>query len=111
MNMVLQYQPGQTVSLWFETLDLGQRSDGYAVPVISRIVFPSLNVATGYPQPMVRYDVGLYYFQFTLPPGAVSVGTYIVDVSYIDPATGNPQTTFIQVIVSAPFGLFSVSVP
>jgi hypothetical protein len=111
MNMVLQYQPGQTVSIWFETLDLGQRSDGYSIPTISRIIFPSLNVATGYPQSMIRYDVGLYYFQFTIPSGAVSVGTYVVDVSYVDPATGNPETTFIQVIVSAPFGLFSVSVP
>jgi len=111
MNTVLFYQPGQIATIWFETLDNGQRSDGYAIPTITRIIFPSGNVASGYPQSMVRYDVGLFYFQFTLPTGAISVGSYIVDISYIDPVSDNAQNTFVQIVVNAPYGQYSVTVP
>jgi hypothetical protein len=110
-NTVLSYQPGQIVSVWFETLDQGARADGYAYPQIARIIFPSGNPSTGYPQTMNRYDVGLYFWQFTLPTGSTAVGTYIVDIGYYDPASGNPQNTFVQVVVSAPYGLYSVTVP
>jgi hypothetical protein len=110
-NAVLSYQPGQTVSIWFETLNDGYRSDGYNTPVVNRIIFPSGALTTGYPKTMTRYDVGLYFLQFVLPTGSTAVGSYIVDIGYTDPATGNAQTTFIQVLVSAPFGLYSVTVP
>src|ERR1700729_1504039 len=46
----------------------GYGADGYYdLPLVNRIIFPSLIDATGYPQQMVRIDTGLYYFQFTLP--------------------------------------------
>lgn len=110
MSFILASSPGQQVSLVFETLNsLGERSDGYGIPVISRIVFPNLSVAAGYPQNMTRLDVGLFIFQFVLPTQASAVGSYIADVSYQDPDTGQAKNTFFQIVVSAPFGNYSVS--
>ena len=110
MSFILFHSPGQTVTVVFETLDgYGSRSDGYSTPIITRVIFPNLSLATGYPQPMTRLDVGLYRFQFGLPSLASSVGTYIVDISYQDPDSGLPAQTFAQVVVTAPFGQYSVS--
>jgi hypothetical protein len=110
MSFILNASPGQTVTLVFQTLDgYGQRADGYAPPAITRIIFPNLSLASGYPQNMTRLDVGLYNFKVILPPLAASVGSYIVDVSYIDPATMHVQMTFFQIVVSAPFGQYSAT--
>lgn len=110
MSNILQYSPGQLVTIIFETLnDVGARSDGYGIPVIYRIIFPNLSLASGYPQNMNRLDIGLFTFQFTLPINAASVGSYIVDIAYLNPNNGNPESTFFQVIVSAPGGQYSIS--
>lgn len=110
MSYVLNYSPGQQATIVFETLDgYGARADGYLVPSITRIIFPNLFLAAGYPQNMARIDVGLYIFQFTIPTEASAVGSYIVDILYYDPDTGEPRSTFFQVIVSAPFGQYSIS--
>jgi len=87
-----------------------QRTDDGYVPVVTRIIVPpSFTLASGYPQTMTRLDVGLYYFQFTLPTGAVGVGTYFVDIAYMDPDTGLIVSDSRQVIVTAPFGNFGVT--
>jgi hypothetical protein len=110
MSSILSYSPGQQATIVFETLDgYNQRADGYMVPSIARIIFPNLYLAAGYPQNMARIDVGLYAFQFTIPTEASAVGSYIVDILYYDPDTGEPGSTFFQVIVSAPFGQYSIS--
>lgn len=110
MSFILNYAPGQTATLVFQTLNsLGARSDGYGIPVIARIISPNLTLANGFPQPMVRLDVGLFMFQFLLPSLASAVGTYIADVAYFDPDVGNPKSTFFQIVVNAPFGQYSVS--
>ena len=110
MSYILNYNPGQQATLVFENLDgYGERSDGYGVPVIGRIIFPNLSLAAGYPQPMVRLDVGLYIYSFTLPVNASSVGSYIADISYYDPDTGILKATFFQIVVTAPFGNFSAT--
>jgi hypothetical protein len=87
----------------------GFRADGYSIPVISRIIFPNLSLASGYPKAMTRLDVGLFIFSFTLPTLATSVGTYIVDISYQNTDTGLPEQTFFQVVVTAPFGMYSIT--
>ena len=88
----------------------GYGADGYYdLPLINRIIFPSLAEAVGYPKQMARIDTGLYYFQFTLPTGSAAVGTYIVDVKYVSPITENWAQTFYQVICTAPFGNYSIS--
>lgn len=107
---VLNYSPGQLVSLFFETFDSsGLRADGY-VPVVQQIIFPNLSIANGFPQPMIRLMTGFYRYQFLLPSGGASaIGSYIVDISYHD---GNdmPKQTFIQVVCSSPGGRYSATV-
>ena len=110
MSHILNYSPGQQVTLVFETLNsLGARADGYGHPSIVRIIFPNLSLASGYPQTMTRLDVGLFNFQFALPVLATAVGSYIVDVTYLDPDSGNPKSTFFQIVVTAPYGQYSAS--
>lgn len=108
---ILQYSPGQRVTLALETFDSdGYRADGYELPAVTRIIFPDLSVSAGFPQGMLRLDTGLYYFRFTLPSNASSVGSYLIDIAYVDPTTSQIKQTLYQVIVTAPFGVYSATV-
>ena len=115
MLQTLAYSPGQTATIFLETLDgYGQRAnsigiDGYTVPTITRLVFPNLTLAAGYPVPMVKLDTGLYYYQFILPTGAAAVGSYLVDIEYINPTTGYINTGLYQINVNAPYGLYGLT--
>jgi len=114
MLQTLSYFPGQTATIFLEVLDInGQRADGYShdgyPPEITRLVFPDLTLAVGYPAYMTKLDVGLYYYQFILPTGAISVGSYLVDIMYINPSTSYPNTSLYQIAVNAPYGNFAVS--
>lgn len=109
---ILSYFPGMQATIFLETLDqYGQRTndgyDGYSTPVVTRILLPGFTLATGYPQPMTQLDVGLYTFQFTLPIGAISIGSYLVDVAYMDTAGYVNYQTY-QIIVTAPFGNYTI---
>jgi hypothetical protein len=107
---VLSYFPGQKVTIYLETVDgYGVRTDTLSLPVVSRIIFPAMTLASGYPQNMTRLDIGLYYFQFTLPSGASSVGSYLVDVSYVNPVNSVNVIQAYQIEVTAPYGNFSVT--
>jgi hypothetical protein len=120
----LYYFPGQKATVFLETLgvdgytrtDVTIPFDGYVdgygapVPVITRVIFPDLSLALNFPKIMVHVDTGLYYFQFTLPTGAASVGSYLVDVTYNKPGTDYFIYKFYQLIVTAPFGNFGVTV-
>jgi hypothetical protein len=107
MTTVLYHNPGQSVTLVLETHDSdGYRSDGYLFPVVDRIILPALTLAADYPQSMIQLDTGLYYYKFTLPTGAASFGTYIADVTFDDPATGNTTTIAYQIVVTAVTGNF-----
>jgi len=119
MSNILSYAPGQTVTIIQEILNLdGYRADGYAfygsgvlgVPVIARIIKPDLTLTTAYPAAMTQLDTGLYSFSFTLPTGAAAVGTYIVDGYWYHPSTLKLQQGFTQVVVTAPYGLYSGTV-
>ena len=110
MLTIQNYFPGQKATIFLETLDgSSQRADGYALPVILRVIFPDLSLAENFPQPMVKLDTGLYFFQFTLPYTSSSVGSYLVDGYYYDPDTDNPLTTLYHIVVNTPFGNFSVT--
>lgn len=107
MITVLNYFPGQKATIFLETLnDAGVRADGY-IPSVIRIIFPDLTLASGYPQFMVQLDIGLYYFQFTLPTNATSIGSYLVDVAYNKPGTPDFFTQLYHIIVTAPYGVYS----
>ena len=111
MTTVLQYFPGQVASIFLQTLDgYGNRSDSNTLPVITRVISPNLTLICGYPVNMNRFDVGLYFSQIRLPNGAQSVGSYLVDVQFDNPADGYaPNHEIYQIIVNAPYGQFSVS--
>lgn len=106
---VLYHSPGQKASIFLETLDsTGVRADGY-VPVVTRVIFPDLSLAADFPQEMVKLDTGLYFFQFTLPYNGGSIGSYLVDILYNKPNTSNYFNALYQIVVSAPFGNYSLS--
>lgn len=114
MTEILSYFPGMQVTIFLETLDAnGQRQsdgyDGYSVPVVTRIILPGLTLAAGYPQAMTQLDIGLYTFQFTLPIGAVAIGSYLVDVAYLNYAGYVNYQTY-QIVVTAPFGNYGITV-
>lgn len=118
MSNVLSYFPGQTVTIVQQVFNLdGYRADGYSfsesgplgAPVIARIIFPDLTLAAGYPVAMTKLDTGLYSFSFTLPTGAHAVGLYIVDIYWYHPSTLSLQQDITQILVNAPFGLYSIT--
>jgi hypothetical protein len=131
MLQTLFYSPGQTATIFVETLDInGERVDanvdgyigssmpdgyqdgyidGYHNPMVFRLVFPDLNLADNYPVHMVKLDTGLYYYQFVLPSGATAVGSYLVDISYTDPSTLYTKTSLYQISVNAPYGNYSIT--
>ena len=106
---VLYHSPGQKASIFLETLDVaGVRADGYT-PVITRVIFPDLSLAEDFPQDMVKLDIGLYFFQFTLPLNGASIGSYLVDILYNKPGTTDYYNSMYQIVVNAPFGNYSVT--
>jgi hypothetical protein len=119
MTNVLNYSPGQQATIIYQVLNAaGERTDAFdgyggnpgTPPTITRIIFPNLSLAGGYPQAMTRLDVGLFTFQFTLPILATSVGSYIVDILYYNPDSPNQyKNDLVQVICTAPFGQYSAS--
>ena len=111
MAQILHFSPGQVVRIFLEIKDgYGTRTDPTELPVVNQIILPGLTLAADYPEDMSLIYTGLYYFQFTLPSGAAAVGSYLVDVSYIDPSNLAINSEIYQIIVSAPFGNFSASV-
>jgi hypothetical protein len=113
VSQILFYQPGQLATITLDITVNGVRSDGYdyptLLPYVNRILFPSLMEAANYPQNMSRLDIGLYSYSFTLPQGAIAVGSYLADVVVYDPVTGNPVTILYQIVCTAPFGLYSAT--
>lgn len=119
MSNILSHMPGQTVTIVQQVFNLdGYRQDGYdfinsgllGAPVIARIIFPNFTLAAGYPVSMTKLDTGLYSFSFRLPTGAASVGLYIVDIYWYHPNTLSLQQDITQILVTAPFGLYSATV-
>lgn len=111
MIEVLPCFPGQTVTVFLETLDSdGYRTDSPTLPMVTRIIFPAFTLATGYPAAMTKLDTGLYYAQFTIPTGAVSVGSYLVDIEYTNPSTIILNTKLYQILVTSPYGNFSTTI-
>lgn len=115
MTDILQYTPGQLVTILLETLNAsGVRADGYTppdgYPIITNIYYPDFSLFTGYPQNMEKLDTGLYYFQFSLPTGAAAVGSYLVDGYHHVPGTSDGYSkSLYQILVNAPFGIFGAT--
>lgn len=96
--------PGQTINLVTQVVDgYGARVDGY-VPQVTSVLLPSLQESSGFPVNMTKIATGLYVLQLLIPSGSTSIGTFIVNVLYTDPATGSPVWQVFQVNVALPFG-------
>ena len=107
---VLSYFPGQQFTIFLETTTVdGYRADSPTTPMVVRIIFPGFTLAADYPSAMTQLDTGIYYAQFTIPTGADSVGSYLVDVSYTNPSTAIVNHKLYQVVVTAPFGNFGTT--
>lgn len=118
MSNILSYGPGQVATIIHQVFNAdGYRADGYnfinsgplGVPMVTRVVYPDLTLAANYPAAMKKIDTGLYTFSLTLPSGAISVGSYIVDISWYHPTTHTLQQDLVQIVVTAPFGQYSVT--
>lgn len=111
MVTILNYTPGQQVTIFQEVQDgYGRRTDDGYTPVITRVITPTFTLASGYPLSMTRLDTGLYYFQFTLPQGAAAVGSFLVDVAYLSPISQVIINSAFQIVVTAPFGNFGLTI-
>jgi len=108
MNDCFSYTPGMLCTFYQEVKDgYNQRTDDGYVPVVTRVILPGFTLAANFPQTMTRFDVGLYYFQYQIPGGAVGVGTYFVDIVYMDPNSLLLVNASKQIFVISPFGNFS----
>jgi len=110
MTQVFYHSPGQTVTVVLETLNVnGGRENSVSLPLVNRIILPSLTLAANFPQAMTQLDTGLYYYKFVLPTGATAVGTYIIDISYVDPAISMTKSFACQVVVTTVAGNFGAN--
>lgn len=107
MSRVFTYQPGQTVAIVQQVLNLdGYRQDGYIYtgvsgpngePNIARIIAPNLGLITGFPATMAKLDTGLYYCSFILPTGLAALGLYIIDIFWYHPTTFQLQQDIVEI--------------
>jgi len=120
MVQILSYSPGQTATLFLETKNYdgyytdgyyldGYNIDGYESPVFKRLIGPLFTLDGYYPQPMVKFDTGIYYYKFILPTGAAAIGSYFADIAYREPDTKLLKFVSYQIIVSAPYGNYNIS--
>lgn len=109
MHTVVQYSPGQTVTITVSVFDSsGLLADGYSLPSITKVIMPNITVAAGFPKVMTKISTGLYQSKFQLPSGGSAVGSYVVQIDYTDPV-GNAMNEVVEVLCTAPFANFSVS--
>jgi len=118
MSQFLTYSPGQVATIYLPVLNAdgyytdgyydGYTIDGYSVPVIHRVVKPDLTLMDGYPAPMTKFDLGVFYGYVTIPTGASAVGSYYVDVRYRDDF-GKLKIESVILQVTAPYGIYSVT--
>ena len=123
----LFYLPGMKASIFLETKDTdGYRVDSSSMPFISQVLaFGSADGYTaydgyfgvtgylgtdGYTRDLTQIAVGSYFAQIILPKTASAVGSYFVDVHYTNPANNNLNTQSYQIVVSAPFGMYSTTI-
>lgn len=115
---ILTFFPGQKATIFLETVDInGVRADGYdgyedgyAVPLVNSMFLPNLTYASNYPQQMTKLNTGLYMYSFTLPTGAAAVGSYLLDVEFVNPINHLVNNQGFQIIVTAPFGQYGTTI-
>ncbi len=115
MSEILFHTPGQQVTIFLEILNGdGYRVDGYVdgyAPMVDSIYLPSFELMDdeNFPYEMVKLSTGLYYHQFTLPTGALGVGSFLVETSYTSSDTMSVKNAFYQIVSTAPFGNYGLT--
>ncbi len=108
---VLNYTPGAKATLFLEITDgySHVRMDAVGTPYVSSILLPDFtnDGYDGYMLPLIHLDTGLYAFQYSIPNGAASVGSYLISVSYIHPVHGTNSSATYSLNVSAPYGRYN----
>jgi hypothetical protein len=108
---ILFHAPGQIATILLSTKDSdGYLADAYALPYVNRVFLPDFTTDDGYPQDMTQLDTGLYYFEYTIPSGATAVGTYLIEIVYNSVIDDSYQNELYQIVVTAPFGIYSASI-
>ena len=109
MTVGLFANPGQSVGVAVQILDLNsERIDGY-VPQVDFVVTPAGSTQSGFPSAMTREAEGLYSLNINIPTGLTAVGTYIVSTSWNRPGTAFTQYKVFLINVALPFGNATVS--
>ena len=110
MINTLYYTPGQKATVVLETVGVdGYRMDSPEIPKVAHIWNPALELIDGYAGDMTQVSTGLYVFYYTIPTGASAVGSYLIDVTHLDPISSAAQETIYQLIVNAPYGIYSAT--
>ncbi len=110
----LYHSPGQQVTILLEVLNTALiHIDAEEIPSVTALYLPDDSSEEDYPQDMTKLATGIYYFKYTIPRGATAVGTYVPVISWIQPSEsedpGTARETIYQIIVTAPYGSYSVS--
>ena len=101
--------PGQTVNITTQVTNANaERVDGY-VPQIDYVIDPAGSMSAGFPLAMTREALGVYSSGINIPTGILSIGTYIVSVSWNRPGTALTQYEVFLINVALPFGTMSAT--
>lgn len=102
---ILYSSPGSTIEILLDLQDgYSHREDSLTLPIINQVFDPYLNKLSNFPQNMIRLDVGLYVFSFTISSGQNNIGAFILDLNWTNP-NGFINQTFVQVNSNFPLGL------
>ena len=107
---ILYFFPGQEATLFLETKDdTGARADGSLTPVLNYTVLPDGTTTSDYNVSFTKINVGLYTAKIRLPKGTTSIGSYLFNVTYDLPVTSTIVDDAFQIIINAPYGIYSVT--
>lgn len=99
MSKIIYAAPNQSINLIFTVLNsLQQRTNAVSLPIVTNVYKPDITLLSGFPLEMTNIDVGLYLFNIILPMGQAAIGTYIINISWIDPDTLKQRQTHYQII-------------
>ncbi len=102
--MIIYSKLGIATPIILELKNNAIRQDAYSAPMINKIIVPDLSEVPGFPASMIKISTGLYYYNFIIPIAQSSVGSFLVDIEYIDANSMITKNDFVQIIVTNSLG-------